>query len=81
MAIENDVLINYAVYDHPRDFPDDYVVRRWFVKRGLSEPVPERSIYMQSENLLDIRTRMKELGLTRINRQEGDDATILETWL
>jgi hypothetical protein len=34
------VLSQFAVYAHPRDYPQGFVVRQWYIVRGQPEPVP-----------------------------------------
>jgi hypothetical protein len=36
----------YAIYDHPKDHPDHYVVRRWFIKSKPEEKVAEPPLAM-----------------------------------
>ena len=32
------ILSNWVIYDHPSDFPDKWVLRRWDIIRESSEP-------------------------------------------
>lgn len=69
----------YAVYDHPKDYPDHYVVRRFLITPGKS--VPEADIYLQKENLDELRLSLRLLGLFPIGRDKSDDPVIVETWI
>jgi hypothetical protein len=70
----------YTVFDHPSDFPDYYVVRRFRARAGIVKN--------------DLRAYcFKELAMARefiqqqwphavcLGRAAGDDPKILETWL
>ena len=35
------LMTTYTIYDHPADYPEWFVVRRWFMVRGVREPVPD----------------------------------------
>jgi hypothetical protein len=39
------VLTQYAIYEHPRDDPANYIVRGWDIVRGASEPRPHRGCF------------------------------------
>lgn len=64
----------WVIYDHPTDFPDHFVARRW---DGLT-PTDDT---IKSDQLGTIRFAMRTLGLVCLARQEGDDAKIIEVWL
>jgi len=64
----------YAVYDHPKDYPDYFVVRKWI---GL-DPELKVGLYKDLEKL---RGDLKEMGLYRMDRSPGDDKTIIECWI
>lgn len=34
------VMSQYVIYEHPRDYPESFVVRRWDVVDGVPAPVP-----------------------------------------
>jgi hypothetical protein len=69
----------WVIYDHPSDFPDEFVARRWII-------IPMRHCYMPTadfytaKTLDDIRARLPK-GLTRLPRQDDDDVVIVETWV
>lgn len=75
----SDALIMWVVYDHPSDFPDEYVARKHVVlSGGAYGPTPE---IMLSRSLDELRDGLEALGLVHLDRMEGDDPVILETWL
>jgi hypothetical protein len=65
----------WVVYDHPADYPDTYVARCWIDDR------PTDSVIV-STDLEKIRDVLEiEMHLVKLMPMEGDDPTILETWL
>lgn len=70
---------HYVIYDHPSDYPDDFVVRRFEItKEGA---LPESKIFMNRKFLTDIREQLKMIGLYPIPRHLQDDPVIVETWI
>jgi hypothetical protein len=72
-------LCTYAVYDHPSDYPDSYVVRRFYGMGG--EAVPEAQPLMVTRDLETIRDAMRYRGLTCLPRFANDEPQILEVWM
>lgn len=63
----------FVIYDHPKDFPGHFVVRRWLGDR----PTGDFAIAVTIE-----RARAEvPMGLHRVPRQSSDDAVIVETWI
>lgn len=62
-----------VIYDHPLDYPNHFVVRRWL------NDVPDRECTLFG-NLRDARLSLPR-GMTRLPRWEGDDPNIVEVWL
>lgn len=69
----------YTVYDHPKDYPDHFVVRRFLITPGKAIPQPD--IYLQKDNLDELRHELFNLGLFPIGRDKSDDPVIVETWI
>jgi hypothetical protein len=67
----------WVVYDHPRDYPDHFVARRWEVRAG--EPVPKDGVGF--EDLDRLRAWMEQQGLAVIPRFGNDDPCIIEAWM
>jgi len=66
----------WTVYDHPKDFPNSYVARRFEVDaRGPRST----SDLMVSGDLELLRKTLEKRGLYKITRNPDDDACILET--
>jgi len=75
------LMITYTVYDHPEDYPDHYVVRRFFIEAGNPNPIPEEDIFMQSGDLQEIRETLLGKDLVCVGRVKEDDSKIVETWI
>lgn len=75
---EKTLLTGYTIYDHPLDYPNDFVVRGWDVNKG-GEIVPHDFV-TRHETLEQARRRIPE-GLCRTSRFENDDPVIVEVWI
>ena len=75
--MDNEELIFWTIYDHPKDFPHGYVARPWRVARDGATPLPQ-AVYGYTE--AEVRRRLPP-GLSCLGRSEVDDPVILETWL
>lgn len=64
----------WVVYDHPSDCPDYYVARLWQGETATGVAIIDR-------DLERLRDTLEEMGLVHLDRMEGDDPVILETWL
>jgi len=67
----------YTIYERPSDYPDQFVVRAWFVERGAVtayEPVG-------LADTLDDARALIPVGRERIPRVQSDDPVIVESWL
>lgn len=66
-------LESFAIYDHPRDYPDHFVVRRWV------GDVPTCDFAI-ADTLDAARAEVPD-GLYRIPCQIADDPVLVEVWL
>ncbi len=64
----------WVVYDHPKDFPDTFVARRFDGEDATAELIV-------CTDLETIRQELQAKGLVRFARDEQDDPKILESWL
>lgn len=67
----------WVIYDHPRDFPDKWVVRRQWVEQGVIH-------FDKQAFLVDTLEEARECippGLVRFLRSPDDDPVIVESWL
>lgn len=77
-AVEKPVSIwCYTIYDHPADYPDQFVVRAWAVSEGV---VIAYAPVGFADTLEDARYLIPQ-GRTRIDRTQQDDPVIVESWL
>lgn len=67
----------YAIYDHPTDYPDNYVVRCWLVSVDGLKAEGECQL---AASLSEAR-RLIPSGLYVIPRYHDDDPVVVETWL
>lgn len=71
----------YTLYDHPSDFPDFYVVRRWQIGPN-KEVIPDEEIFLKSKNLSFVHDTMESVhGRIFLSRNEEDDPCIMGTYL
>jgi hypothetical protein len=73
-SLEDQVEV-FVIYDHPSDFPDSFVVRRWV------GGVPDTDLFCASHQLDVIRRELLARGLYPIPRNIEDDPVIVETWV
>jgi hypothetical protein len=76
-AIVDETLSQYAIYDHPRDFPDHFVVREWRVHDGQVYPAEDCWL----TNTLEEARALIPSGMYNFGRFPTDDPVILEVWI
>ena len=64
----------WTIYDHPSDYPDSYVARRF----ELDQLTPGVVV---SSDLEELRAHFIPMGLTCLTRSPEDAPQIVETWL
>lgn len=74
----NDPLIIWTVYDHPTDFPDNFVARKFTTDANGPRATAEVVV---ADSLDAIRESMVQRGLTCLTRSPEDEPQIVETWL
>lgn len=74
---DDDGLAMWTVYDHPIDYPDLFVARRFRIVAGL-DPIAEPGVIMGA-TLDEVRALLPQ-GLICLGRAPGDDPAIVETW-
>lgn len=77
-AQQQGVLSLWTIYNHPSDYPDNFVARRFTTDR---EGIHVTENVMVGQSLSGLRMVMRMSGLTCIQRSPQDDPKILETWL
>ncbi len=63
----------FVIYDHPRDFPGHFVVRRWID----GKPTQDFAI----ADTIDSARAEVPRGMHRLPHQPGEDDVIVETWI
>lgn len=71
-------LAMFVIYERPKDFPRQYVARRWVIDGGAIKA--EQRIYAVGETLAAVRAALP-YGLAMIPRALQDDQTIVESWV
>lgn len=70
--------VQYVIYDHPRDFPDGFVVRKWFI---YPEPRgPEPGPMVEEPTYEAVKDHVPATAIC-IGRHPTDDDRIVETWM
>lgn len=64
----------WTIYDHPKDFPNNYVARCFVNGR----PTDSLIIYPEIQPLRDL---FEGMGLVCMPRDENDDPVIVESWI
>lgn len=78
MSEQTDALVMWTVYDHPTDFPNDYVARKWELDSTGVHATDEVILHRR---LAAVRGQMRVRGLTRLPRFPQDEPKIIEVWL
>jgi hypothetical protein len=73
LGLPRDGLNIWTVYDHPLDYPNSFVARRWAMN------VPTADVIV-SPSLDRVRASLPP-GLYRMNRNPNDDPKIVEVWI
>lgn len=70
-------LAMWVVYDRPSDHPEHFVARCWRIEPGKTLPTAD---VLLAPTLEGVRQALPG-GLTRLDRAEGDDPVVVETWI
>ncbi len=68
----------WVVYDHPTDFPDNIIARRWVIVGPLFYATEET---IKTDDIETMRNDMIMRGLTVLQRSPTDDPKIMEMWI
>jgi hypothetical protein len=69
----------WTIYDHPSDYPDYFIARKWLVGSKKNEPEATDEVIARA-TLDEVRDSLPP-GLYCIGRKVGDDPVIVEVWL
>jgi hypothetical protein len=73
-------LVMWTVYKHPKDYPGDYVARKFVITEDVYRPSKES---ISSRSLRDVRNLLRSLypGLIQLKRPPDDEPHVVEVWL
>ena len=73
-------LVMWRVYKHPKDYPGEYVARKFVITEDFYGPNNES---ISSRSLRDVRNVLRSLysGLIQLKRFPDDGPDIVEVWL
>jgi hypothetical protein len=72
------VLAQWTIYDHPSDYPNNFVAREWLVSRAGA--LPARMAINPDVNVLRDYIQTVLPGAVCLTRSPSDDPVIVETW-
>lgn len=74
----SDALTGWTIYRSPRDYPGQFVARRWIVPTG-GDLMATNEMFT-ADTLNELR-QLLPLGLVNIGRMPGDEPQIVEVWI
>lgn len=69
----------WAVYNRPREYPDNVVIRRWDVCRGLDDPLPSYEQCFLFDSIEEARAAIPA-HLVRLERLADDNPSLVEVY-
>lgn len=63
----------WTIYKHPSDYPNEFVARKFILDKPTSE--------IKTSDTIETLRLLLPMGLTRVERNDGDDPVIVETWM
>jgi hypothetical protein len=85
--MENDILSFYTLYFNPKDYPGEYVVRRFTItsvdpnKITTVNPVPDKELFMRGTREEIEKKMFDEMGLAFLAPLPDEDPVIVGTFL
>ena len=76
-ASQRGQLAIWTIYEKPKDHPDGFIARRFEVGGGRTVATGDTL----AGKLEDIRRALWKAGLMKLERRDGDDARIVESWV
>ena len=79
------MMTGWTIYDHPRDFPDDFVARKWTAINGEVRAWPHA--YFNDPDIDRVRAYVRRAiqitGFAPVcfERMPKDDPVIVEVWV
>jgi hypothetical protein len=72
------IMTQYVIYDHPRDYPDHFVLRRWYIYATGDARMGLEAVLSDSAD--DLRELIPP-DLVLIGPAPNDDHSIAEVWV
>lgn len=69
----------FAIYDHPTDYPDHFVVREYLISNDNVTPL--ENIYMKALTLKQIQEEFDKTIYVFCNRSANDDEKIIGIYI
>lgn len=70
----------WVIYEHPRDFPEHFVIRCWNITAGVIMQTNEVWLRPDLDSAREV-VAVNCPGGYRLDRQPGDDPVIVEVWI
>jgi hypothetical protein len=70
----------FVVYRKPRDYPQSYVLRRWWIGRTQGEPEADKDWFVVAATLEEVRAHVPPYCV-RLERDPRDEPQIVELWM
>lgn len=67
----------WVIYDHPKDYPNSFVLREWIIEAGTHKPTGRWCV---KDTLEECRAELPA-GVVNIGRYPEDDPCIAEVWV
>lgn len=75
-----DVLSMWVVYEHPTDYPEKYIARRWEIDGSTPDGTRTDEVII-ADKLDRLQFSMSQKGIKWIPRVPGDEPHIVGVWL
>lgn len=78
------MMTGWTIYDHPKDYPGQFVARKWTVSAGQLHAWPDCFAHPELDRVrFFVRGKIKATGFIphRFDRAPEDEPAILEVWV
>lgn len=67
----------WVIYDHPKDYPNSFVMREWIIEGGGYKPTGQ---WIVKDTIEECRAQLPN-GAINLGRYPEDDPVIAEVWV
>lgn len=78
-SLEHAYLLAFAIYEHPKDYPNHFVVRHWRTQIQSKKIEYQQNVFI-ADTLAEARAQIPK-NYIGWGRMEGDDPAIVEVWV